>query len=199
LERTADAVLKAGGAAAKVVPCDLAVNGAVARAFATIGPRVDVLINAAALPANDVIGAAPAEIAQILAVNLGGVILCAREAVLRMRPAGRGTVVNLGSLCVRVKDNGASLYVAAKLGVAGFSDSLRKEVAPYGIRVVLLNPGQIASGMVTETAEERQAMVDQERMLTPDEVAEAIRFCVDLPARVVITEMEIRPRGQSAV
>ena len=96
-----------------------------------------------------------------------------------------------------VRDGGASLYVAAKLGVAGFTDAFRKELAPRGIRVILVNPGQIASGMVTETEAEKQAAVDREAMLTAEEVAQAIRFCLQQPGRVVITEMEVRPRGQS--
>ncbi len=198
LEVTAAAVRTAGAEAA-VLPCDVADPAAVMRAFATVGARLDVLVNAAALPANDVPGTPSEKIAQVVAVNLTGLMLCAREAVLRMRPARSGTIVNLGSLCVRVKDAGASLYVATKLGVAGFTDSLRKEVAADGIRVVLLNPGQIASGMVTETPEERSRMVEQEKMLTPEEVAEAIRYCVELPERVVVTEMELRPRAQSGL
>ncbi len=72
-------------------------------------------------------------------------------------------------------------------------------MAPRNIRVVLLNPGQIASGMVTETAAEKRAAVAREAMLTPEEVAEAIRYCVELPGRVVVTEMELRPRGQSGL
>ncbi len=196
LAKTAAAV-RAAGAEAEALPCDVADPVAVERAFAAVGPRLDVLVNAAALPANDVPGTPPDEIARVVTVNLVGTMLCAREAVSRMRAARSGTVVNLGSLCVRVKDNGASLYVATKLGVAGFTDSLRKEVAADGVRVVLLNPGQIASGMVTETLAERRRMVEQEEMLTSEEVAEAIRWCVELPERVVVTEMEIRPRAQS--
>lgn len=185
------------GAQAEALPCDLADAAAVARAFERVGPRVDVLVNAAALPANTVAAAEPAEIVRVMAVNLVGTMLCAREAALRM-PAG-GTILNVGSLCVRLRDGGASLYVAAKLGVAGFTDAFRKEMAPRNIRVVLLNPGQIASGMVTETAAEKRAAVAREAMLTPEEVAEAIRYCVELPGRVVVTEMELRPRGQSGL
>ncbi len=185
------------GAEAMVLPCDLAQPAAITAAFATIGMRVDVLVNAAALPANTVAGADPAGVAAVIAVNLVATMLCAREAAARME--GGGTIVNIGSLCVRLRDGGASLYVAAKMGVAGFTDAFRKELAPRGIRVVLVNPGQIASGMVTETETEKQAAVEREAMLTPDEVADAVRYCVMLPARVVVTELELRPRGQSGL
>jgi NADP-dependent 3-hydroxy acid dehydrogenase YdfG len=183
------------GARAMPVPCDVADPAQVSEAFGRIGPTVNVLVNAAALPAGSVSASGPAEIVRVVAVNLVGTMLCARESARRM-PAG-GTIVNIGSLCVRVRDNGASLYVAAKLGVSGFTDAFRKEMAPHGIRVVLLNPGQIASGMVTETEEEKREAIAREVMLTPEEVAAAIRYCVELPERVVLTEMELRPRGQS--
>ncbi len=195
LEETARAV-RAAGAEATAIVCDVADPEAVARAFTVVGPELDVLVNAAALPAGTVAAADAAEIARVVAVNLVGTMLCAREAAARMQ-AGRGTIVNVGSLCVRLRDGGASLYVAAKLGVAGFTDAFRKEVAHAGIRVVLVNPGQIASGMVTETPEQREAAVRREAMLTPEEVADAIRLCVELPDRVALTELELRPRGQA--
>ena len=105
----------------------------------------------------------------------------------------------MGSLCIRLRDGGASLYVAAKLGVDGFTDALRKELAPHGIRVMIVNPGQIASGMVTETPSQRADAVAREAMLTPEEVAGAIAYCVGLPERVVVTALEMRPRGQSGL
>ena len=196
LEMTARRVGEAGGQAQCLI-CDVGDASAVREAFASIGPRVDVLVNAAALPAGTVCDADPVEIARIISVNLVGTLLCAREAAARMRPVGRGTILNVGSLCMRVRDGGASLYVAAKLGVGGFTDALRKELAPHGIRVIIVNPGQIASGMVTETLAQRSVAVDREAMLTPEEVADAIAYCIGLPDRVVITELEIRPRGQS--
>ncbi len=196
LAETAAAVTRLG-AEAETIICDIGDRQAVEQGFARIGGRIDVLINAAALPAGSVASAGPAEILQVINTNLIGTMLCAREAGQRMQAAGRGTIVNIGSLCVRVKDNGASLYVAAKLGVAGFTDAFRKEMAPHGIRVMLINPGQIASGMVTETPEQKRQAVEAEAMLTPAEVAEVIRYAVDLPERVVLTELELRPRGQS--
>ncbi len=194
LQSVAEIVRQSGGEATSIA-CDLADPTAIARAFAAIGPKVDILINAAAQPATTVSAADAAENASVIAVNLVATMICAREAALRMTSGS--TIVNIGSLCVRLRDGGASLYVTSKLGVAGFTDSFRKELAPRGIRVVLINPGQIASGMVTETEAEKRDAVEREAMLTSDEVADAVRYCIMLPARVVVTELELRPRGQS--
>jgi len=194
LQSVAETVRRSG-AEATAIACDLADPAAIARAFAAIGPKVDILVNAAAQPATTVSAASAAENAGVIAVNLLATMLCAREAALRMTSGS--TIVNIGSLCVRLRDGGASLYVTSKLGVAGFTDAFRKELAPRGIRVVLINPGQIASGMVTETEAEKRDAIEREAMLTPAEVADAVRYCVMLPPRVVVTELELRPRGQS--
>lgn len=190
----ADAVRQTG-AAAEVVACDVADASAVACAFEQAGPDIHALVNAAALPAGTVAHATTDEIVRVVGVNMVGTMLCCRAALPRMAPGA--TVINIGSLCVRLRDGGASLYVAAKLGVAGFTDAFRKEVAADGIRVVMINPGQIASGMVTETEDQKRQAVAVERMLLPEDVAAAIGFCLDQPERVVITEMEVRPRAQS--
>lgn len=189
--------VRRAGAEAEVAPCDVSDAAAVEDAFALAGPRLQALVNAAALPANAVGDTPPAEIARVVAVNLVGAMLCARAAAARMGPDG--VILNVGSLCVRVRDGGASLYVATKTGLDGFTDAFRKELAPRGVRVVLVNPGQIASGMVTESEGEKAAAVAREAMLTPDEVAEAIAFCLRQPGRVAITEMELRPRAQSSL
>ena len=192
----ADTVRQAG-ATAEMIACDVADAAAVEAAFAQAGADIHALVNAAALPAGTVAGAATDEIERVVAVNMVGTMLCCRAALPRMAPGAM--VINIGSLCVRLRDGGASLYVAAKLGVAGFTDAFRKEVAADGIRVVMVNPGQIASGMVTETEAQKQQAVADERMLLPEDVASVIRFCLEQPHRVVITELEVRPRAQSCL
>jgi NADP-dependent 3-hydroxy acid dehydrogenase YdfG len=157
---------------------------------------IDVLINNAALPANNIFNTPEEQWAQILNVNLLGYMRCAKLAAEAMRARGGGQILNIGSLCVRVLDNGCDIYVAGKTGVAGFTASLRKELAVDNITVTLLNPGQIASEMVKENAEEKARAVAEARMLEPADVAEAVLFCLERPARVAVTELEIVPAAQ---
>jgi NADP-dependent 3-hydroxy acid dehydrogenase YdfG len=158
---------------------------------------VDILVNNAGLPANNILNTDPAYWQTVLNVNVLGYMNCALEAITRMKANGGGHIVNIGSLCVTVRDNGADLYVAAKLAIEGFSDSLRKEIAPDQIKVTLVNPGAIASGMVVETEEEKAHLVEEAKMLLPDDVADAIFYAVSRHPRVDVTEINLRPHYQS--
>lgn len=186
------------GGNAIALPTDVSDPAQVAAAFARIDQTwggLDVLVNNAALPANNVFDTPVEEWHAIIGVNLVGYMVCAREAALRMKGTG-GHIVNVGSLCVRVLDKGCDLYVASKMGVQGFTDSFRKEVAPDDILVTMVHPGQIASEMVTECAADKAKAVTNETMLAPEDVAEAIAYCLSRPRRVAVTEIEVRPRGQ---
>lgn len=165
-------------------------------AFVRANGGLDAVVNCAALPANNIFNTPVERWLVILATNLTGAMHCCREAVPLMRERGGGHILNVGSLCIRVQDNGCDIYVASKNGLQGFTNSLRKEVAPDNIAVTLLNPGQIASDMVSESEEEKRQLVEKMAMLLPEDVAEAISFCLSLPERSVVTEMEVRPRLQ---
>lgn len=156
----------------------------------------DALINNAAIPANNIFNTPEEHWDKVLRINLLGYMHCARLAAESMRKTGGGQIINIGSLCIRVLDGGCDLYVASKTGVAGFTASLRKEVADWNITVTLINPGQIASEMVTENAQEKTLAVDGGRMLRPDDIAEAIRFSLSLPSHVALQEMELVPLAQ---
>lgn len=157
---------------------------------------IDILVNNAGLPGNSILNSSHEQWQSVIGTNLIGYFNCTEAAVKLMKGRG-GFIVNIGSLGVRVLDNGADLYMAAKAGVAGFTHSIRKQLVSENIKVTLLNPGAIGSGMVTESPEEIKERIKDGKMLSPDEVAEAIIFCISRPASVDITELEIRPHQQS--
>jgi NAD(P)-dependent dehydrogenase (short-subunit alcohol dehydrogenase family) len=86
-------------------------------------------------------------IQQMMAVNVTGSILCAREAVKRMstRMGGKGgAIVNLSSIASRLGGAGEYVdYAAAKGAIDTFTVGLAKEVGPEGIRVNAVRPGII--------------------------------------------------------
>jgi 3-oxoacyl-[acyl-carrier protein] reductase len=119
----------------------------------------------------------------VIAVNLTGVFLCAREAAERMVRSGRGgIIVNISSLS-REGNVGQSNYSAAKAGVAAMTTTWAKELARYGIRVGAIAPGycatDILSDMSSETLAKVTAPIPLKRLGEPSEIAAAAAFIVE--------------------
>ncbi|MDO9061948.1 MAG: SDR family oxidoreductase [Bradyrhizobium sp.] len=122
-------------------------------------------------------------IQEVMAVNVTGAILCAREAVKRMstRHGGQGgVIVNLSSVAAKLGSPNTYVdYAASKGAIDSFTIGLGHEVAGEGIRVAAIRPGLIdteihASGGDPERAHRLAAGVPMKRVGTADEIASAI-------------------------
>ena len=116
----------------------------------------------------------------VIAVNLSGVFLCAREAAAHMIERGNGgVIVNISSIS-RVGNAGQSNYSAAKAGVESMGVVWAKELARYGIRVGSIAPGfthtEILSSMRPEVLDKLTAPVPLKRLGQPEEIAHAVLF-----------------------
>jgi 3-oxoacyl-[acyl-carrier protein] reductase len=125
-----------------------------------------------------------------MATNLRSLYLVTRAVLPGMRRRRAGTVVNVASLAGRNGFAGGTAYAASKHGVLGFSRSLMLEVRKEGIRVVTICPGSVDTGMLRG-----QPMLksEPERVLRPEDVADAILHAVQLPNRAMVSELDIRP------
>jgi NAD(P)-dependent dehydrogenase (short-subunit alcohol dehydrogenase family) len=122
-------------------------------------------------------------IQRMMAVNVTGSILCAREAVTRMstRRGGKGgVIVNLSSVAARLgAPNTYVDYAASKGAIDSFTIGLGHEVAGEGIRVAAIRPGLIdtdihASGGDPDRAHRLSSSVPMKRVGTAEEIANAI-------------------------
>jgi len=122
-------------------------------------------------------------IQQMMAINVTGSILCAREAVKRMstKHGGKGgVIVNLSSVAARLgAPNTYVDYAASKGAIDSFTVGLGHEVAGEGIRVAAIRPGLIdteihASGGEPDRAHRLSHMVPMKRVGTAEEIANAI-------------------------
>jgi NAD(P)-dependent dehydrogenase (short-subunit alcohol dehydrogenase family) len=122
-------------------------------------------------------------IQRMMAVNVTGSMLCAREAVKRMstRHGGKGgVIVNLSSVAAKLGSPNTYVdYAASKGAIDSFTIGLGHEVAAEGIRVAAIRPGLIdteihASGGEPDRAHRLAHMVPMKRIGTADEVANAI-------------------------
>ncbi len=77
--------------------------------------------------------------------NVFGVLYCTHAALPLMREQGSGHIVNVSSVAGRVREAGSGVYNLTKFGVGAFSESLRQEAVPMGIRVTLIEPGAVAT------------------------------------------------------
>jgi NAD(P)-dependent dehydrogenase (short-subunit alcohol dehydrogenase family) len=141
-----------------------------------LGP-IDVLINnAGIMPVTLIHDESDESIARQIAINLHAVIFGTREAIRRMRPRGRGHIVNMSSLAGVLPVPGVATYCATKHGVVAYSEVARAELAGTGVEVSCVMPGivktELSSGM-----EDTRYM----RSVTPEQVAEAIVDALQRP------------------
>jgi len=115
--------------------------------------------------------------------------------------ASQGTVVQISSVAGRVARSGSAVYNASKHAVNAFSEGLRQEVTGRGVRVVLIEPGMVATELrehITHAESKAGANKRAEtmRQLQSEDIAEAVRYAVTAPAHVAINEVLIRPTDQ---
>jgi glucose 1-dehydrogenase len=153
--------LEAVGAKAVAVQMDVAKEADVHRAFAAAKDAlgaIDLLVNNAGIERPYHLLDMPLEAWQsVLDVNLTGAFLCAREAARMMRDErSPGTIVNISSVHEQIAWERFSHYCASKSGLKLFAQSIAKELAPLGIRVVNVAPGAIDTPINKSVLEDRE-------------------------------------------
>jgi NAD(P)-dependent dehydrogenase (short-subunit alcohol dehydrogenase family) len=134
------------GVEVKLVELDVADDQSVREGFdqilsATDGV-VDVMVNNAGIGGNATAEeCSPALHLEVMNVNLCGAVRCLQAVLPGMRERRRGTVVNVTSVVGRIGALAQSPYVTSKWAFEGFSEELAQEVAPFGIRVAIVEPG----------------------------------------------------------
>lgn len=187
-------ITDAGGRAMAVatdVRQEPAVAALVARAMSEHG-RIDILVTAAGVAKfGPVTESASADWDQMLAVNLRGAILTCRAVLPPMMAAGRGTIINIGSVVTSRTLQGSAAYTTSKYGLLGFSRVLAEEMRAHGVRVGVLSAG------ATDTPlwDAMSGAPDRARMLTPAQVAEAAVLMAGLGPNATLEEMTLLPAG----
>ena len=169
------------------VRSDESVAAAVARASEQHG-RIDILVHAAGVSRDSVLWKASVEDWDFVqAVNLRGAFLLLRHGIPRLREAGGGRVVLIGSINGSRGKFGTAAYSASKAGLLGLMKTAARELGRFGILVNVVEPGWVRTPLTDAVPQEiRDAAVKESvlgTLLDPADVAGAVLFLCSEGAR----------------
>lgn len=153
----ADAMASEAGVRLEWVELDVADDDSVARGFDEIfriAGRVDVLVNNAGVGGNAVVEECPPSLyLEVMNINLCGASRCAQAVLPSMRERRSGTIVNVSSVVGRFAALAQAPYVASKWALEAISEGLAQELAPWGIRVAIVEPGITKSAIFAKNVD----------------------------------------------
>lgn len=126
----------------------------------------------------------------VQAVNVRGAFLCTREAMKRMRLHGGGRIINIGSVVSLKGYPRQSAYTASKHALLGLTKVTAVEGAEAGIIAQIICPG----GVDTDMAGDARPDLDRSNLITPDDVADAVLFCLQQQGNAITDIVPIRRR-----
>jgi NADP-dependent 3-hydroxy acid dehydrogenase YdfG len=142
----------------------------------------------------------PAEIDNMLDINLKAPLHLARKALPGMIERGHGHLFFIGSSAGRAPHPGAAVYGASKAGISLFCDALRCDLLGSGVRVTEIAPGRVqtqlykaAMGMQAADAE----LYEGYESIMPEDIATLLLAALSLPQRVDVSRLEVFPTSQA--
>jgi NAD(P)-dependent dehydrogenase (short-subunit alcohol dehydrogenase family) len=125
--------------------------------------------------------------------NLDGPFHLVQAFLPSMRARGSGTIVNVVSDAGKqASPKAGPAYVMSKFGLAGLTQAINAEERPRGIRACALFPGDIDTPLLDKRPVVPDAQA-RSRMMKAEDIADCVVFCAQLPPRVVVEEMLVRP------
>jgi NADP-dependent 3-hydroxy acid dehydrogenase YdfG len=164
----------------------------------TLG-ALDILVNAAGtnIKKRSMAEMPPEDWDRLMAINATGAYNCMLAVLPGMRDRRSGTIMNISSVAgKRAIALGGVAYSASKFAMTALGTCVSNEVAPEGIRVVNVYPGEVNTPILDNrptpvSAEHRQSI------LQPEQVTELLIAVLNLPENVHVPELVIKPLGQA--
>jgi len=169
--------------------CDVRVLESVKEMVVCAGDKfgqIDMLVNNAGIAfIKDFEDVSPDEWQSIIDTNLTGIYNCCHAVLPWLKQVGLSDIVNIGSRSGRYSFRGGIGYNTTKFGLQGFTEALFLDLHQYGIRVSLVAPGTVATGLGGTKTEKWH--------LTPEDVAKVVGDVISSDARAAVNWVEIRP------
>jgi ribitol 2-dehydrogenase len=196
-DRLAELRAELGGRALSVV-VDLLDPKSVARMMPQIldqAGQLDIFhANAGAYVAGDLIDGDPDAWDRMLTLNVNAVFRTVHAVLPHMAERGTGDIVVTSSVAGHVPVVVEPVYTASKHAVQAFVHTVRRQVAPRGVRVMAVAPGPVSTALLADWDQERlQKTIAAGGLIQPEEVAEAVLFMLTRPRTVTIRDLVILP------
>jgi short-subunit dehydrogenase len=194
LKRVADDISRSGNACSYYV-CDLRDTDQIKKIFDAVisdKKRVDILVNNAGIwfegPTDTHTGE---KVRELFAVNAVAPVEIVKAVVGVMKRQGRGQILNVVSTAGVEPDGGWGVYTATKHAVRGFTESLSRELAGTGIRVMAVYPGGMDTELFLKSGFAK-GTTKEPWMMDKTDVAEVVAFMLTRPADLAMTHVEVR-------
>lgn len=168
--------------------------------------RVDVLYNnAGTMPQGNLSERDYAKWQMMLDVNVMGVLNGIGEVLPVMQAQHDGLIITTDSVAGHVVYPASAVYNGTKYAVRAIMEGLRQEEKDHGIRSTIVSPGAVRTELLKTVGnlEVKQGLDEifngensRQTVLNPEDVANAVRFAIDQPKHVAISEVLVRPAGQ---
>lgn len=134
----------------------------------------------------------------LLTVNVDSVLRCAHAVIPHMKAQGSGDILVTSSISGFIDIHWEPIYSASKHAIQTFVHTLRRQVAPAGIRVGSIAPGAVANELwgFHDPAEIDRLSIEEHGYLKSEDVAEAVAFMLSQPPHVTIRDLVMLPQNQ---
>ncbi|MFK4893446.1 SDR family oxidoreductase [Lactococcus petauri] len=178
---------------------------AIQKAEKVFGPTDLLVNNAGIMLLGNILMQDPAEWSRMMDTNVLGVLNGMQIVLPQMVERQGGTIINVSSLAGKKTFVNHAAYVASKFGVHGLSETIREEVSGKNVRISLVAPGAAETELLTHVTD-NQALEDYDNWkqsmggttMSPQVVAQSVKFIYDMPQEVNIRELDIAATNQDA-
>jgi 3-oxoacyl-[acyl-carrier protein] reductase len=185
-----------GGLPPGIFPADLEDPAAPARLVGSVARemgRLDILVSNAGIAVGAPVTETTLELwDRLIAVNARAPFLLSKAAIPHLAKGAAGRIVILTSIVATQGYVNQAAYSASKHAVMGFAKAMAREVHPLGIRVHVVAPGGVDTGLATAMRPD----LDRAGLISPEEVAEAVLFLLSQQGNAVVDEINIRRTGK---